>query len=255
MQILRRVWNDIKRGENIDLYITVCAAFLLVILNILGFASSTWIAPLTLAILGLLSISLLGNRHSMEEFVEKLSHANETFFMDEYPSSLKSDFSNATEIWLVGVNLNRTIRDYYSEIENKLRTGKTIRVLLVHPDGPSPEIAASRTYSGVDVTRTRARINDTLQYLCDLKQIAPNSLQIRTIQNPLTFGAMAINPNSLSGILYMEHFPFRTANGSLPKFVLRGKDGQWYEFFKKELTMLWENGTDWQCSNPKSNSA
>lgn len=255
MQILRRIWNDIKRGENIDLYITVCAAFSLVILNLLGLASSTLIGSLTLAILGLISISLLGNRHNVGELVEKLSHANEPFFIDEFPPSLKSDFSSATEVWLIGVNLNRTVRDYYSEIENKLHSGKTIRILLVSPEGASAEIASNRTYSGVDVNRTRARINDTLQYLCDLKKIAPDCLQIRTIDNPLTFGAIAFNPDSLAGVLYLEHFPYKTTNGSLPKFILRGKDGLWYEFFKKELSMLWENGTDWQCEIPKSKNA
>lgn len=111
MVTLRRFWNDIRRGENIDLYVTVIGAFLIAILNLLGLASSASVAPLTLVILGLLSVSLLANRHSMETLVERLSNANQPFFMSEFPSSLKDEFSAANELWLVGVNLNRTVRD------------------------------------------------------------------------------------------------------------------------------------------------
>jgi hypothetical protein len=40
MEFLRKVWQDIRQGENLDLYATVAVSIVLVILNILGIALS-----------------------------------------------------------------------------------------------------------------------------------------------------------------------------------------------------------------------
>jgi hypothetical protein len=246
MQTLERIWADIRRGENIDLYATVCIAFGLVILALLNIAPSEWIPPLTLTVLGLLAISNLGSRHRTEELLEKFAQSSDTVFMDEFPTSIKSDFAAAKEVWLVGVSLVGTIGNAYAEIERKLHKGDTIKILLVHPESPASELAASRSYVLADIERTNRRIYDALQILGSLKKIAPDKLEIRTIQNPLTFGARVTNPESASGVLYIEHFPYKTVGGSLPKFVLRAKDGRWYDFFKKEIQTLWNNGVEWK---------
>lgn len=91
------------------------------------------------------------------------------------------------------------------------------------------------------------RIRDSLVSLCGLQQIAPDKLEIRTINNPLTFGAVCMNPEAASGVLYLEHFPFRTVPGAMPRFVLRASDGRWYDFFKKEIQALWDAGVEWKC--------
>lgn len=66
MQMLRRIWEDVRRGENIDLYLTVGVAIVLALLNVLGFAPQSLIAPVTLAVLGLLAINSLVNRRKIE---------------------------------------------------------------------------------------------------------------------------------------------------------------------------------------------
>jgi hypothetical protein len=48
MKLLNRILNDIKRGENVDLYLTVPTAILVGILNLAGVLSPTLVAPLTL---------------------------------------------------------------------------------------------------------------------------------------------------------------------------------------------------------------
>jgi hypothetical protein len=51
----------------------------------------------------------------------------------------------------------------------------------------------------------------------------------------------------ISGALYLEHYPFRTASDSVPKFVLCARDGYWYDFFKREILALWNAGVEWSC--------
>lgn len=255
MRVLSRILHDIKRGENIDLYVTVAVALGLAALNLMGIAPETWIAPITLAILGLLAISTLGSRYRFEESLQKFTQSIDTFFLEEFPTSFKNDFEVASELWLVGVTLSRTVKTYYSDLERKLSKGDTVKVLLVSPEGAAAEMAETRVYGRSDVERTRREIRGILQDLCDLRQIAPDKLQIRTIQNPLGYGAVAVNPMLASGVLYLEHYPFKTIGGSLPKFILRAKDGRWYDFFRDEIGSLWDNGIEWKCDEKDFSNA
>ena len=246
MRFLQRVWDDIKKGENVDLYVTVVVALGLALLNLVGLAPQNWLAPITLAVLGLLAISTLGSRYHFEELSRKIMQSGDVF-LEEFPPRIRDDFEAGSEILLVGVTLTRTIKTYYSLIERKLQKGHTIKVLLVHPDGPAVEMAETRVYGRMDVKRTIMDIRSVLQDLCDLRIVAPDRLYIRTIQTPLGYGAIAVNPNLPSGSLYLEHYPYKVPGGSKPKFVLHAKDGHWYEFFREELLTLWENGIDWKC--------
>jgi hypothetical protein len=247
MKFLKRVWGDIERGENIDLYVTVFIAVGLVILNLFGTTPDTWIAPITLAVLGLLAISVLGNRYRVEEVLQKLKQSNTAFFFKGFPPSLETDFEAAQELWLVGATLSKTITTKYRLIEEKLRQGCTLKILLIHPEGASLEIMASRYYApqnrllGVQASN----IKNSLQLFCDLQKVAPENIEIRTVRNSLAFGATAIDPNSSTGILYLEHYPFRTVSASLPKFILKASDGEWYDFFKREIQTLWDAGETW----------
>ncbi|HJZ45654.1 MAG TPA: hypothetical protein VKE41_00765 [Roseiflexaceae bacterium] len=67
MRTLHRVWQNVRRGEHIDLYLTVVAAIVFVALNLFGVDVGRWMAPITLGALGLLATSLLGTRHHIDQ--------------------------------------------------------------------------------------------------------------------------------------------------------------------------------------------
>lgn len=255
LRFLRRVLEDLKKGENIDHYLTVIAAIVLTTLNLAGIASNEQVAALTLAVLALFAFSSLGNRHRIDELVKSLVKERSNFFNEKFPASFETDFINADEIWLVGVSLARTINSNYITLERKLRRGGKVKVLLVHPEGPALEIAVSRNYVLRNAANKRSDIIQTLQLLCNLKESTGGSLQIRTIENPLSYGATVINPNTGTGILYLEHYTFRVSSDSIPRFVLQPKDTHWYDFFKKEIEALWDYGTEWNCEASSSESA
>lgn len=247
MRVLRRIWDDIRSGENIDLYITVIVALGLAVLNIIGVAPQAYLAPITLAVLGLLAITSLGNRYRIEELLQKQAQSTESFYSEEFPPSYRNDFETAEELWLIGVSLRRTVQANYPKIEQKLRQGHIIKVLLVHPEGAGLEMAVSRNYARREVEPKSNEIRFNLQLLCDLRKSFPDKIEVRTIQYPLAYGVTAANPDTASGTLYLEHYCFRTSSDSLPRFVLRAKDGQWYDFFKSEIRALWNAGIEWPC--------
>jgi hypothetical protein len=72
MKIARRVWTDIKHGENIDIYVTVAVSCCVVVLGLIGIAPQTVILPIVLAVLAFLSADSLRNRFASENLYRKI---------------------------------------------------------------------------------------------------------------------------------------------------------------------------------------
>jgi len=247
--LLYRVWKDIKRGENIDFYLTIAVSFGLVFLSLIGVNISGQIAPITLAVLGLLAISALRNHYFIEELGDKItkSTGDRFEFSDEFPDNLAHDIEKASEIWLSGVTL-RILDSNFLQFEKALRNGCKLKVLLVDPFGFASDMAAMRSYSQPgDANRTKVRIQNTLADFCHLHDLTQGDVEIRTVDFPLGHRLIAINPELVSGTLYIANYPFRVSGGSRPKFVIDATDGKWYDFYKEEFNLLWNSGTNWQC--------
>lgn len=249
MKIIRRIISDIQRGENIDLYLTIPAAFMVGLVNLSGVVKPEVVASLTLIVLGAVATSILGNRYRVESLASKLSPTVANTFVDEFPETFKQDFEAASEIWLIGATLDNIVNWFYSTIERKLQHGHTFRVLIIDPDSAAVELSDMRAYSKPNAERARNEKIGVLQDFCDLRETAPDRLSIRTVGHPLGHSLIAMNPNQLSGILYVSYYPFKTPGGSLPKFVMRAVDGRWYEHFKQEAENLWSAGQDWKCKS------
>ncbi len=247
MHAISQFWSDIRNLKNIDLYLAVFLAIGIALLDLLGADTSKYLQPLTLAVLAILALSNVASRHQVDELHRAMVNSPTDFFLEEFPEDFKSNFESATEVWLLGVSLHRTINFNYSVIERKLQQGHHLKVMVVHPEGPGVEMAVSRNYSRKEIRVTSTRISDNLQLLCDLKAIAPGHIEIRTIQNPLSYGVVATNPNAATGALYIEHYTFGVSPISLPRFVIRAGDGKWYDFFKKEILSMWDYGKEWEC--------
>ena len=251
MKYFRQIWEDIKQGENIDLYVTVPIAIGLAIFNIVGVVPSQLLEPITLIILSLIAISLLGNRNTVKKLAKEITQNTDSVFYREFPSSFKRDIEDSKEVWLVGITLTDTLRNNYAVLKQKLQLGHRIKVMLVHPDSPAIEMAEYRNFRPTDVIRARREAKESLKDLCNLSKVAvvPNNLEIRTIQHPLSYAAFGVNLESSSGTLYISHFAFRMEAGSEPKLVLRMKDGHWYDFYKREIYNMWGLGVEWQIDN------
>ncbi|MEO1208312.1 MAG: hypothetical protein AAFX78_02105 [Cyanobacteria bacterium J06638_20] len=244
---MKRILNDIKRGENLDLYLTIPAAVLVGVLNLLGIVSPALVAPLTLIVLGFITITILGSRYRVEQLADKLMPSVQTIFSEKSPSNLDQDIENALDVWLIGILHSKHARDWYSVIEKKLQKGHSVRILTVHPDPVILEFTEMRVYGFGNVKIKCSDIEAGLETFCSLKKLSPNNLLIRTIHYPLARGFVGINPDAASGSLYIRTYSFKTPGGAQPKFTLRAKDGYWYDFFKQEIQNLWDAGNEWPC--------
>jgi hypothetical protein len=253
MKLLHRIWQDFRRGENIDLYLTAMVSIVLVVLNIVSIVPPSWTAPLNLSVLALLSIAILGNRYRIETILEKITARNE-LLLTEFPEDLARDIDRSKELTILGVGLSRILHLHYSRFLEKLQRGDTIRILLVNPDGPGCDIAAMREYPPITPDDQRAAIRRSLGIFHELRQKTAGKLEIRLADHPLTFGAIVGDPETSQGVLYLWHYGFKTRVANRPKMVLRPADGYWYEHFKEEVTSIWDSAAPWHAPGERDGS-
>lgn len=130
MRILKSVWKDIKRGENIDVYVVIFVSIALSALSLLELAPPQWIPPLTVAVLAMLAITTLGNRFRLEKLMENLQPFSQSLFLDKFPDSFLENFENEKDILLVGTSLNRTLNHHYKSLLKKLDAKGNIQILV-----------------------------------------------------------------------------------------------------------------------------
>lgn len=171
----------------------------------------------------------------------------DTIFLEETPEALREDLKRARELWFVSATMNTMLNNYFSILESRLKEGTRMKVLMVHPESPAFEMAMARNYMQADLEHFRAVAYGHLKYLSDLKKIAPDRIEVRTINNPLSFGANMIDPESPNGLIYIRHYPYRTAGGAKPVFVFnRKKYKRWFEFYREEINLMWNDASVWE---------
>lgn len=73
MKFLRSVLSDLKERQNLDVYITLAVAFTVACLDIFNVTDQSVVSEAILAIMALVSVSLLVNRRETDEVAKALS--------------------------------------------------------------------------------------------------------------------------------------------------------------------------------------
>ncbi|MBD1853169.1 hypothetical protein H6F87_24815 [Cyanobacteria bacterium FACHB-502] len=252
MEVIKRIISDLRKGENIDLYFFAFAALTLAALNGLGLASRTLVESVTLALLGLLAAYSLGIRDRLNSINGKLTGTSNLLY-DGLPLDLRdAAISNSKELLIVGISLNRTIMTFYSELEQNLRDGQKIKILVVTPNGEAAKLMPRRIYRPITSQRLSDKILDTLLTVCSLHSKTPDRLEIRTIDFPIPFGCFASNMELSDGAIYVEYYSYKTGR-DLPCVVVSSrKDPYWYGVYKTEILNLWNAGQEWHCKSNRT---
>ena len=202
MNLLQRMWQDVRRGDNIDLYITLAVAIVLVVLNVIGVAPPPWIVSVSLSVLALVSFTILGNRHRLDMLLQHMPAQSERL-LTEFPQTLINDLNEAKTMFIFGADLNRTIKRNYARLIEKLQRGDVIKILLVNPDSPACEMAAAFHYEPMTLEDKRAAVNRSLRMCHEPKKQTAGNLEIRLANHCPTFGAFAVDLGASNGIIYL----------------------------------------------------
>ena len=246
MKTLTQAWSEIKQGENIDLYLMVGAAFLVGAISLFGVTSSTLTTSVTLALLGLLAIATLKNRHEWGHAIDELidhqrSARAEDFFVDER-DAIEQHLMEADEIFLLGMTLGRTTREHMHSLGQRLVSGAHIRIVILDPEIDALLNQLSlRSTGNTTVEYWRSRLQ-TVQMVIHVISETPNAtgeLEVGYLPYIPSFGFAVFDLEGENGNCYIELYHHESAKPN-PMFRLSAtKDGDWYRFFREQAEILW----------------
>ncbi|MCI0580379.1 MAG: hypothetical protein L0331_29820 [Chloroflexi bacterium] len=244
MKSLRHIWGDIKRGENIDRYVTIVISIVLISWNVLG-SSPRPLEPFLLAVLAILAVLRLGDRYQLDAILRQISQPKEEFFLANFSTQqqteLESRIEKSSNLLVLGVALGTTLDKFYAVFRERLKAGSTIRVVLENPHSPACSMTAQRKNRPMELKTWRAQVQANLKALEELREETQGKLQIRVIDFRLGHGGILIDSGTPNGVFYLWYYSYKTRKRTCPKFILYCDKSEWYYHFVEEADALWEN--------------
>lgn len=134
--------------------------------------------------------------------------------------------------------LSRTLRDYSASLEERLRVGAKVRIILMDPASTAPDQAVLRS-KGVS---SRQFYIDTLRPTLERVGMLANAsdkIELGLLPYKPAFGLVVIDPDEPYGRIIVEMYPHHS-DSFAPTFELRpDRDPHWYKHFREQFENLW----------------
>jgi hypothetical protein len=213
----------------------------------------TWL----LAMLGLLAVSELWERHrrirkiditvsqTYDLVTRKLGGQvkAEDYFSSEDQKDLKEQLQGAKNVYVVGMILDRAVRDNLSNFEKLTSSGTNLRfILLDHHDKDLMNIMPRRSYGNRSSDWWTNRIQQTVAHIEDIpSNETTGKIEIGYLPYFPSFGMWLIDPDSSNGKIIVEIYHHRSSEKN-PTFQLDAvRDFYWFDFFRNQFTLLWDS--------------
>lgn len=164
----------------------------------------------------------------------------------EFSPSFAERLRSADSIYIWGMNLSDFLIQYCEVLEDRLAAGGSLRALLVAPDGKAVQLTKLRFGGFIDNSHEALRSGASLARLCRLCEPYPDSVAIRTLDYPFSYGAFLFDPDKDTGVAYVKQYTFRTTGGSRkPKHIYEKAATEWFDLVWQEGEQLWEASSPW----------
>jgi hypothetical protein len=212
---------------------------------------STWI----LAVLGLIAVSGLWERNRRLHRIEKISEESRDLvlrrlsgkvyardFLLSGREPLSEILSSANTIFLAGITLTRTTREYMDVLRRRLAAGAHVRLILIDPTVNSVmEEMALRSMGETTPDYWRTRMGTVVEVIRVIGSIPDKKgkLELGYLPYIPSFGHVIVDPDEPHGFAIIEMYHHRSAEPN-PTFHLRASDDHlWYNFFRRQYDILW----------------
>lgn len=249
---LKRLWNDLRQGQHVEIIATLAVAVIVAFFSIFNVVDSRIISAATLATLALMSSGMLGTRHQGADGIARIAHiehllaesSRKLVLADRYLNfgdvNFHRELEGARDIRLVGLSRDIFVRSHFSRLENLLRAGARLQVVLIEPSGVVAKDAVRRHQASPDAYGHRIRLTlDQLRKLSALC-VSKDSLEIRLIDYMPAYGLTMFDASEERGRIYVHVMSY----GSIPDptFILRADvDKKWFEFYLRQFDILWQD--------------
>ncbi len=248
MKLIKRIWEDINRGENIDLYLTVVVSIVVGIIGLFGFAKDQ-IASLTLAVLALLAFAGLKSRYQAEQLAIKLDRKSAAdISLDEIfyksPPALHDRLYKAKSIYHNGISLVGTSNSLLGAFSTCLTNGGTVRLLIVDPESSGLEVAAQRFQKHQDYQRLKREVEHSLDNFESLNPSTQSNLHIHLMSAVPAYSIWIIDSNTPTAEVWVGLYSFRDEIEPWLHFLPQ-KDSEMFDFFNRQFEAMWQSSKKW----------
>lgn len=257
IQKLKIIVQEIKSGENLDLYITILLAVVISILGIAHVVGFEVLSALILAILALMAGSMISFRRTSENLNKTTSQLNNTLIAFEKSASkevtisdvlstgwpdLSEKIKNAKHVSILGTTLSTTCIRYQYEFSQVIKNNGSLRFLLCDFESKDlMKMHANRIPAYKEPQTIQAIIKTNSERLESLLGERPNkdAFQIGFYPIMAPYGMMIIESEARNEI-WVKLLSFRNVDKQHPSFKIdKNKDAEWYEFYRLQFEKFW----------------
>lgn len=265
---LKLILRELKRGENLDLYLIILLAIVVGILGLAGIVRFEIISAAILATLGLLASSLLANRRSTDRLTDRVTTLD-TKMSQRHPSlddlfitrgklpTFQQQLEDAQSIDICGMSLLAVAATYRGYLLDRVKRGCTLRLMLLDPDNEQLMQMVEPFIPDHDVHKHTTAISLALEYLNrDPALFNSDLVQIRLYDKPLAHALLMVNRNRPDARLRVEMYMRMSEPADSPGFYIHKQDEpRWFDIFATEFEEHWANATPYRPATGKPHSA
>jgi hypothetical protein len=251
MKYMREIFQDIRRGENVDVYLTILVAFVIIILDTLGIDDNVLI-PAVLLVLGLLAFSTLATRKTLESLggaiqgIKKQVSAKSILkSRDDYPP-FQVMLEKAHTICFVGISSINIVSQWgaflYQEKISKQMAN--VQFLLLNPDSPDTTLSAKTVRAKTeDVRADIVRALSILETMNSNQTGGGGKLDVKLSQYAPKFSMILLDPLEKTGKIYVEFIGYAISPiHRRPHIEInKAEDGDWYDYFLYQYQQIWDD--------------
>lgn len=240
-----RIW------QSLDVVITLAVSLTVGILGMLNLSNGSVLAGATLATLTVLAAGTLHSRFQLNgllllarrHFVEPPAADK---LLRSSTSGSDADLTGATDIGIIGVTLNRTIRNHTAALAQCLRRGGTVRVAVIDPDGAVAGEAARRSTTPDAAEIFAHRVRPTLDLLGELAAIGTGRIEVRLLDFVPAFGLLTVDDR-----VHVDVYSHAFGGPDASMTLHADRDHAWNEHFHAEFEQIWAAGTPSLCQKDR----
>jgi hypothetical protein len=239
-------WKSWFKPSRIIPMLTIVGAGTAIVLSLLNMLELSLAENIIIALIALLAIDALTERLSILDVIEaRLQHlsANQMLRSRNDLPTVDVHAAQATEICFIAISgISLRVR-YFGFLENKIKSGCKIKVILLDPEGIGVE--ACKLISRV--TTADSDIRTALESFKELSNIkSKGKFEVRLSQAFIPFTLQAVDLHKPTGSMVVEYHTYKKTLNERPHILLTALDNnQWFEFYKQQFEQAWNDSTVW----------
>lgn len=244
---LQDIWNDIRKGQNVDIYLTVVVCGVLIILDIFDIVSQPIVLSGILAVLILVAVGTLANRQVNERIRDALDNLKSSparnFFSEWDETNFRQRLPTARDVSLLAVCNSQFVNSNVKGFSDFLARGGKLRCILVEPQSDAMKMVMQREVgAGKQPSFLSTQVELALQVFHELAENAPNldQVQVKLINHIPAVILTIVDGEADDGIMFVTLTGFGIPWTSRPSFTLHKQpDEKWFMFYYNSFNNIW----------------